>query len=460
MRMLTGTRRPTPSRPRQAPHRPGAAYRDGAGKDGRQAEQRGASAQDDHDRVARGTVKRIDFYKLSREKQERFIASTKGDAPPAPIVQNTETGGVTVRWAVLSAVGILALLVLYVVQFGVLGAHFALHPVEFLLLYAVLLFSIPYAALRAVANWRGPKVLPYKPGIYVFPMCLVDARRKTLGIFAMTDIGSVGKASAGGALKLSFRGGGAFAFPAQDAHDAEMLNRGIDNAQEQVKHALATSDDSELTTLDPFYEGRKSWTSPIGPKDALRDHARSREQAGLGRSAPRARWSSARSRWMAHNRSSDNAMFAKAAAQGSPEGEPGSIFSPRTAQAQPGGREHALAARRARARQEGAAPSEPIQVTSSATTRTAPSTPRHKPRSERRCCGSSRRPTPARRLRRWRRSKRNTRTTTSGWSSQQPGTISTRRPSRDSRPWLRATTRISSPSSRASRSGSRTTGRT
>jgi hypothetical protein len=263
-------------------------------------------------------VKRIDFYKLSREKQERFIASTKGDAPPAPIVQNTETGGVTVRWAVLSAVGILALLVLYVVQFGVLGAHFALHPVEFLLLYAVLLFSIPYAALRAVANWRGPKVLPYKPGIYVFPMCLVDARRKTLGIFAMTDIGSVGKASAGGALKLSFRGGGAFAFPAQDAHDAEMLNRGIDNAQEQVKHALATSDDSELTTLDPFYEGRKSWTSPIGPKDALRDRAPSWSRLDWAIGAACALVLSP-ILWMAHNRSSDNAMFAKAAAQGSPE---------------------------------------------------------------------------------------------------------------------------------------------
>ena len=140
-------------------------------------------------------VRRIDFYKLSREKQERFLASTKASAPPAPIVQLSGDGGRSVRWAVTSGVAAIALVVVYTLRFGVLGAPLAVHGTPFIALYAALVFLIPYAALRAVGSWRAGKLLPFKPGIYVFPMCLVDARDKVLRIFAMTDLGNVGKAA-------------------------------------------------------------------------------------------------------------------------------------------------------------------------------------------------------------------------------------------------------------------------
>ncbi len=273
----------------------------------------------EHDRVAtERTVRRIDFYKLSREKQERFLASTKGSAPPASIVHRAGDGGRTVRFAVASGVAAIALVILYLVRFGVLGASLAVHPPYFILIDAALAFVVPFAALRAIGSWRAAKLLPYKPGVYVFPMCLVDARDKTLRIFAMTDIASIGKATPGGSLRLSFRGGRSFSFAGGDSHNAEMLNRGIDNSQEQVKHALATSDDTELTTLDPFYDAKKGWTSPIGPKEPMIDRAPAWRRfdwaIALGMAVAFGPMI-----WFVHNKSSDDAMLKKAIAESSPE---------------------------------------------------------------------------------------------------------------------------------------------
>jgi len=263
-------------------------------------------------------VRRIDFYKLTREKQERFLASTKASAPPAPIVQLPGDGGRSVRWAVASGVALVALLVLYTLRFGVLGAPLAVHGAPFIALYAALLFLIPYAALRAFGSFRAAKILPFKPGVYVFPMCLVDARDKILRIHAMTDLGAVGKAAAGGSLKLSFRGGGSFSFPAGDVHNADLLNRQVENAQEQVKHALATSDDSELTTLDPFYDAKKGWTSPIGPKEPLADHAPGWRKFDWVIGAACAVVIGP-TLWFVHNRSSDDSMLKKAVAASTPD---------------------------------------------------------------------------------------------------------------------------------------------
>ena len=133
-------------------------------------------------------VRRIDFYKLSREKQERFLASTKGNAPPAPIVQAAGDGGRSIRWAALSVAALIAFIVVYALKFGALGAPLAVHGAHFIAIYAALAFVIPYGALRAVGSWRAGKLLPFKPGVYVFPMCLLDAREKMLRIFAMTDL--------------------------------------------------------------------------------------------------------------------------------------------------------------------------------------------------------------------------------------------------------------------------------
>ena len=263
-------------------------------------------------------MRRIDFYKLTREKQERFLASAKGSAPPAPIVEAKGDGGLSLIWGGGAVAAAIAIAILYGFRYGVLGAPLAVQSFGWLLVYAGLFFALPYAALRAVGYLLGSKLMPYRPGIYVFPMCLVDARDKLLRIHAMTDIASVDKATATTPLKLSFRGGRSFKFSAQDVHEAEMLNRSVENAQEQVKHALSTSDDSELVTLDPFYDAKRGWTSPIGPKEALVDRAPVWHKRNWALAAACALVLGP-VLWVVHNHSSDDAMLKKAVAAATPE---------------------------------------------------------------------------------------------------------------------------------------------
>jgi hypothetical protein len=264
-------------------------------------------------------VRKLDFYKLGREKQERFLASTKGSAPPAPIVHAKGDGGRTIRWGILCGAAVIVLLVLFLTRYGILGAPLAVHGGSFLPIYAGLFFVIPYAALRAVGSAMAAKGLPYKPGVYVFPMCLVDARDKVLRVYSMTEIARFDKAAgAGSTLRLAFKGGGSFSFPAGDVHDAAQLNSSFDIAKQQVEHALKNNDDGELVTLDPFYEAKRGWTSPIGPTEALSDRSPVYKRFDYAIAAVCALVLGP-TLWGLHNKSSDDSMFAKAMAANTPD---------------------------------------------------------------------------------------------------------------------------------------------
>lgn len=263
-------------------------------------------------------MQKLDFFKLPREKQERFLASTRGSAPPAPIVQLRGDGGKARNGAVIAGVSALLLLVLFVLGYGALGGKLAVQGPAWLPAYLLLAFLVPYGLLRVLGSRSERRTLPYRPGVYVFPMCLVDARTKDLRVVPMSDLARVDKASEGGALRLAFKSDGTYAFPAGDKHDAAQLNYQVDLAQQQVKHALEHQDDGELTTLDPFYEPRKSWTSPIGPKQALVDRSPAFKRFDWA-FALGAAVLLAPSLWLIRNGLSDDAMLRKATAANTPE---------------------------------------------------------------------------------------------------------------------------------------------
>ncbi len=263
-------------------------------------------------------MQKLDFFKLPRDKQERFLASAKGSAPPAPIVQLRGDGGKARNGAIAAGVSVLLLLVLFVIGFGVLGGKLAVQGPAWLAAYFVLAFLVPYGVLRVLGSRSERKTLPYQPGIYVFPMCLVDARTKDLRVVPMANLSRVENATAGGALRLSFKGAGTYAFPAGDKHDADQKNYQIDLAQKQVKHATQNQDDAELTTLDPFYESRKSWTSPIGPKQALVDRAPITKRFDWAFALVIA-VVLAPTLWLTRNTLSDNSMLRKATAANTPD---------------------------------------------------------------------------------------------------------------------------------------------
>ena len=263
-------------------------------------------------------MRKLDFFKLPREKQERFLASTRGSAPPAPVVQKLGDGGRSMRFAILAGLSAIALAVLLALGYGALGSGLAVQGPAFLATYLVLLFLLPLGALRVLRSRILARALPFKPGIYLFPMSLVDARTSALKVYPMSDVSKVDKAKAGGVLVLAFKGGPTFSFAGGGTDDVEQLNYRVDVSREQAAHALKSGDDNELTTLDPFHEPKKGWTSPIGPKQPLAD----RTPAWIRFDAVAAVILAvvlAPAAWMARNAGSDGAMFKKAVALSTPE---------------------------------------------------------------------------------------------------------------------------------------------
>lgn len=213
-------------------------------------------------------VRKIRFFELSRPSQERFIASAKGTAPPAPIVRRLgTTRSSAVHAAVAGGAAVLAL-VLVVAGYGSLGSAWSVQPAWVLLAYAGVFFLLPYGAMRALALYLAAKSLPFRPGVYVFPMCGVDARTKCLRVAPMSDVVRVEHSTGGSAFRVTYKGLGTFEFPPPGAQLQDQLKFQFENAQEQANHALASGDEAELVTIDPFYEPKK-WTNPIGPEARL-----------------------------------------------------------------------------------------------------------------------------------------------------------------------------------------------
>ncbi len=260
-------------------------------------------------------MRKLDFFKLPRPTQERFLESAQGASPPAPIVQRLGDPRAQVFIGLAGGAGFLFLLLL-LLGFGSLESGLAKHGAPLLLLYFGLIFAVPFGVLRFVRPRVLAKKLPWKPGVYVFPMCLVDARSASLAIHSMKDLSKMDKASASSPLRLSFKGGGTYEFPV--AGGADDANFRFDVAQKQAEHALASGDDGELTTLDPFHESRKSWTSPIGPTSSLVDRTPGWLKNDLFLALAVAVLLAPVS-WALRNALSDRSMYAKAAAVATPE---------------------------------------------------------------------------------------------------------------------------------------------
>jgi len=266
---------------------------------------------------ADANLRKIRFFDLSRALQERFIASAKGTAPPAPILKRLGTTSARLVHAVVAGVALVVLLVVVAAGYGSLGSALSVQGFGALALYGALLFAIPYGALRALGLALEAKALPFKPGVYVFPMCVVDARTKHLRVAPMSDVTTVEPSSGGAPFRVGYKGMGSFEFPPTSSEPAEQLKFQFENAQAQAKHATETGDETELVTLDPFYEPKK-WTSPIGPQEPLAERVPAWVKLGWA-AALGVAVVFAPTVWLVRNAKSDDATLERAKKDGTPD---------------------------------------------------------------------------------------------------------------------------------------------
>jgi hypothetical protein len=212
----------------------------------------------------------VDFFKMTASAQARFTACTRGQASPAPLLSGARDAPGSIRaWAALSLSAIAGMIGLAAVGFGELTPGRSSQGDAFLYAYAALGVAACFGALSAarVALVRGR--LPYAPGVYAFPVEIVDARTSHLALVPMRDLkearareGERGRRE----VVLELEDGTVFSFP-RGKRDDDLLED-LAQMREGVERAVETDDRVMLEQLDPFFEERmgEDW-SALRPTD-------------------------------------------------------------------------------------------------------------------------------------------------------------------------------------------------
>jgi hypothetical protein len=212
--------------------------------------------------------KKTDFYRLPRPVQDRFAAATRRAAPPAPLL--FERAPRTRVWAYLGAGAGLTVLaiVLLEVGWGDVKSALAIHKAGLLGVDVALFGAAAYCVLHAVAILRTMESMPWRPGIYLFPASVVDAREPLLLVWSVAESEGVERVAAPPGLALRMRDGTRVVVGASGAAEAERAEGGLAARRGELAQAIAEENPHLLAELDPLHDSALS--SPIGPSEAMK----------------------------------------------------------------------------------------------------------------------------------------------------------------------------------------------
>lgn len=213
-------------------------------------------------------AQKVDFYRLPRPVQDRFVAATRREAPPSPLLfERAPHTWVWASLAVSAAVASLAVAAL-ALGWGDVASPLALHGVKMAAVDVLLWAASAYGVVHAMALLRVRDALPYKAGTYLFPGCLVEALGPTLRVWAVGDAESVGLLTAPSpAIELRMSGGSRVAVPSRDLEEAERVQKTLESMRAELARAVAQDDLHVLAELDPLHDSAMS--SPIGPSEPM-----------------------------------------------------------------------------------------------------------------------------------------------------------------------------------------------
>ncbi len=203
----------------------------------------------------------VDFYKLTRVVQDRFVQSAGSAFAPRPLAFRPGGPPSTYLWVALTAACVVLLLALWTIGFGDLGSSAAIHGVFVVLAYVLVVFGAAYGVVSFLAHKGRERRFPYRVGVYVFPLCVVDARTKRLLVHPIGDVSSIEQR--GDAVHLTVAGD-ALVLPS-----APGAARAILEAKAEAPGVLERGDPNEIIELDPLHNPR--FSSPVGPQDSYRE---------------------------------------------------------------------------------------------------------------------------------------------------------------------------------------------
>lgn len=210
--------------------------------------------------LARGCEEHIDFHGLSRSVQERFAACVAGRSEPRPLLAWPEPSRASLGWLAVVVVAIAASAIVVASGFGDLGSARALHGPGTLVAYAALLAIATLGLVRLALLRMRAKALPFRRGVYVFPLDLVDAREEILRVFSLAELESVGPDDRDPRTIVLRFPGETFTFRVEDAGAVDETIVRVAHGREEARSA-ERSDDPRVTwsfRQDPLQRPRVS----------------------------------------------------------------------------------------------------------------------------------------------------------------------------------------------------------
>lgn len=205
-------------------------------------------------------MQQLAFFELSRPVQERFVEAARARAAPAPLAFRSAFARRAALWGAVATAALVALLVVLSIGYGDLQSSLAIAPVSLMIAYAVLLVIGLAAGVQALAALAARRALPYRPGLYLFPVGIIDASTPRFSVYRLSelDVMAVGKQ-----LRLRHAGGAHFEFDTPDTATAERARDSLAETRQRLERADATGDTRELATFDPLQD--TGFASPFSP---------------------------------------------------------------------------------------------------------------------------------------------------------------------------------------------------
>ena len=173
-------------------------------------------------------------------------------------------GTFTVGLVLVSALSLASLILLALVGYGSLSSRLALHPLPLLAPYALLGASAGAAAFAALRGQRARLMLPFRPGIYLFPSGVVDARNSQ---FVVERVNELADSSAQNeSVYLRFADGSSFRFPTGSAARAAEALQTLSGVQRLFGQEL-NAGSRELPLFDPLCDN--GFRNPFSPRESL-----------------------------------------------------------------------------------------------------------------------------------------------------------------------------------------------
>lgn len=208
----------------------------------------------------------LDFFGLERSLQDRFVEAASGSVPPTPLAfKAARPQPVVLLWWATCVLSLVVTVGLLTLGFGSLDSSLALLGTPWAVLLAALVGLAVFSALHALALDHDRDSLPYRAGVYVFPIGVVDAQTQVVRVYRFPELKDVTQHER--RVSLVFDGGARFELDLADPALAQQLVQLVEQHRQRVSGASGPPSSRELAALDPLAD--TGFKSPFTPTERL-----------------------------------------------------------------------------------------------------------------------------------------------------------------------------------------------